>query len=47
MTDIGKNSFVNRNMQLWNEVLADALGTLSCKPSNFKKNVRKVVSQVK
>jgi hypothetical protein len=26
---------------------ADALGTLSCKPSNFGENVRKVIHQVK
>jgi hypothetical protein len=27
-TDIGKNSFVNRTIQLWNQLPADALGTL-------------------
>jgi hypothetical protein len=26
---------------------ADALGTLSCKPSNFKKRVRKVINKAK
>jgi hypothetical protein len=31
-TDIGKYSFVNRTIQLWNQLPADALGTLSCKP---------------
>jgi hypothetical protein len=36
-TDIGKNSFVNRTIQLWNRLPANALGTLSCKPSNFRK----------
>jgi hypothetical protein len=37
---ISERIFVNRTIQLWNEVLADALGTLSCKPSNFRKSVR-------
>jgi hypothetical protein len=34
-TDIGKYSFVNMTIQLWNQLLADVLGNLSCKPSNF------------
>jgi hypothetical protein len=46
-TDIGKYSFVNRTIQLWNQLLADALGTLSCKPINFRNRVRKVINQVK
>jgi hypothetical protein len=29
--DIGKYSSVNRTIQLWNQLPADALGTLSCK----------------
>jgi hypothetical protein len=33
MADIGKYSFVNRSLQLWNKLPTDALGTLSCKPS--------------
>jgi hypothetical protein len=37
-----KYSLVNRTIQLWNQLPADALGTLSCKPSNFKKKIRKV-----
>jgi hypothetical protein len=37
-TDFGKYSFVNKTIQLWNQLLANALGTLSCKPSNFRKN---------
>jgi hypothetical protein len=45
--DIGKYSFVNRAIQRWNQVPADALGTLSCKPSNFRKRVRKVINRVK
>jgi hypothetical protein len=41
MTDIGKYFFVNRTIQLWNQLPADALRILSCKPSNFRKWVRK------
>jgi hypothetical protein len=43
----GKYSFVNRTIQLWNQLPADALGTLSCRPSNFRKRVRKMISEVK
>jgi hypothetical protein len=44
---IGKYSFVNRTIQLWNQLPADALRTLSCRPSNFRKRGRKVISEVK
>jgi hypothetical protein len=46
-TDIGKYSFVNGTMQLWNQLPSGALGTLSCKPSNFRKRVRKVINKAK
>jgi hypothetical protein len=46
-TDIGKYSFVNMTIQLWNQLLADVLGTLSCKPSNFRSRVRKVINKAK
>jgi hypothetical protein len=46
-TDVGKYSFVNRTIQLWNQLPADALGTFSCKPSNFGNKFRKVIHQVK
>jgi hypothetical protein len=42
-----KYSFVNRTIQLWNWLPADALRTLSCKPSNFMKMVRKVIKEAK
>jgi hypothetical protein len=45
--DIGKYSFVHRTIQLWNKLSAVALGSLSCKPSNFKKRVRKVINKAK
>jgi hypothetical protein len=41
---IGKYSFVNRIIQLWNQLPADALGTLSCKSSKFRK--REVVEEI-
>jgi hypothetical protein len=44
---IGKYSFVNRIIQLWNQLPEDVLGTLSCKPSNFRKRVRKVINKAK
>jgi hypothetical protein len=44
-TDIRKYSFVNRTIQLWNLLPADALQTLSCKPSNFSK--RDILGKVK
>jgi hypothetical protein len=47
MTDIGKYSFVNRTIQLWNQLPEDVIGTLSCKPSNLKKKVKKVINKAK
>jgi hypothetical protein len=46
-TDIGKYLFVNRTIQLWNQLPPDASGTLSYKSSNFRKMVRKVINKVK
>jgi hypothetical protein len=40
-------SFLNKTIQLWNQLPADALGTLSYRPSNFRKRDRKVISEVK
>jgi hypothetical protein len=44
-TDIGKYSFVNRTIQIWNQLPVDALGTLSYKSSNFRKMGRKVINK--
>jgi hypothetical protein len=44
-TDIGKYSSVNRTIQLWNQLPEDALGTLSCKPSSFRKRFRGVINK--
>jgi hypothetical protein len=46
-TDMGKYSFVNRTIQLWNQLPAHVLGTLACKPSNCRKRVRKVINKEK
>jgi hypothetical protein len=46
-TDIGRYSFVNRTIQLCNQLPEDVLGTFSCKPSNFRKRVRKVINKAK
>jgi hypothetical protein len=40
--DVGIYSFVNRTIQLWNQLPAEASGTLSCTPSDFTKTVRRV-----
>jgi hypothetical protein len=45
-TDIGKYSFANRTRQLLNQLPAEDLRNLSCKPSNFRKRVMKVINQV-
>jgi hypothetical protein len=46
-TDIRKYSFVNRTTQLWNQLTEDTLGALSCKPSSFRKRIRKVINKAK
>jgi len=43
---IGKYSFVNRTIQLWNQLLAEVLGILPCKLITFKKRVRKVIIEL-
>jgi hypothetical protein len=45
--EIEKYSFVNRTIQLWNQLPEDALGALSCKPSSFRKRIRKVINKAK
>jgi hypothetical protein len=44
---VGKYSFVNRTIQLWNQLPSDALGSLSCEPSKFRKKVRKMINKAK
>jgi hypothetical protein len=46
-TDIGKYSSVNSTTQFWNQLPADALETHSCKSSNFRKRVSKVINKAK
>jgi len=40
-TDIEKYSFVNRTIKNWNQHPAEALGTSSCKPKNFRNIIMK------
>jgi hypothetical protein len=42
-TDIGKYSFVNRTIKNWNQLPAEALGTLPCIPKTFRNRVRKAI----
>ena len=45
-TDIGNCSFVNRTIKHWNQLPAEVLGNLPCKPIAFKKRVRKVITEL-
>ena len=45
-TDMGKYSFANRTIQLWNQLTAEILGTLLCKPNPFTKRVRRMINVV-
>jgi hypothetical protein len=42
-TDIGKYSFVNRTFKNWNQLPAEVLGTLPCKPKIFRNVFRKAI----
>jgi hypothetical protein len=42
-TDIGKYSFVNRNITNWNQLPAEALGIFLCKSKIFRNRVRKAI----
>ena len=42
-TDIGKYSFVNRTIKLWNQLPAEALATFHCTSHIFRKRVRKAI----
>jgi len=44
--DIGKYYFINRTIQHWNQLPAEVLGTVPCKPVTFKKKVRKVIIEL-
>ena len=43
--DIRKYSFVNRTIQNWNQLPAEVLGTLPCKPNTLKKSFIYIVRQ--
>jgi hypothetical protein len=42
-TDIGKYSFVNMTKTNWDQLPAEALGTLLCKPKIFGKRFRRAI----
>jgi len=42
-TDIGKYSIVNRTIKNWNQLPAETLGAFACKPTIFRKRVRKTI----
>lgn len=44
---VGKHSFVNRTIHLWNQLPAHAIGTIYCKPSHFRKKLRQMIHLVK
>jgi len=44
--DVEKYSFLNRSIQHWNQLPAEVLGILPCKPITFKKRVRKVIIEL-
>jgi len=41
-TGIGRYFFVNRTLNLWNQLLSEVLATLSCKSHSFRKRSRKL-----
>jgi hypothetical protein len=41
--DIGKYSSVNRTINNWNQLPAEALGTFYCKPKIFRNRVRQAI----
>jgi hypothetical protein len=44
-TDIGRCSFVNRTIILWNRLSAEALSTFPCTSHIFRKGVKKARSE--
>jgi hypothetical protein len=40
-TDIGNYSFVNRTIKNWTQLPAEVLGTLTCEPKIFRRELRK------
>jgi hypothetical protein len=41
---IGKYSFANRTIELWNQLPAEALASFPCNSHTFRKRVRKVIT---
>jgi len=45
-TDIGKYSFLHRTIKLWNQLPAEVLATVHCKPHSSRERVRRVITRV-
>ena len=45
-TDIGKYSFVNRTIRLWNRLAAEIFRAFPCKSNTFRKMVRNTINEV-
>jgi len=43
-TEVGKYSFVNRTINIWNQLAAGLLASFHCKIKTFRKSVNKVVT---
>jgi hypothetical protein len=41
--DIGKYSFVNSTIKIWNQLPAEVLGAFPCKRNTFRKRVREAI----
>jgi hypothetical protein len=39
--DIGKYSFVNKTIRLWNRLAGESLGPVLCKPNIFERGLEK------
>jgi hypothetical protein len=44
--EVGKFSFANRTIQLWNQLPTDVLETIPCKQITFKNRARKAIIEV-
>ena len=44
ITDVGKYTFINRNIKSWNLLPAGILASLACKLNTFRKRVKNVVT---
>jgi len=43
-TDVGKYSFVNRTIKIWNQFTSSSLAPFPCKLNTFRKSVKDIVT---